>query len=77
MPAGPPGGVHVESVCCRWYGVFIYDEPSTSHHNVWAVRAGDVPAVPEPETYALVLAGLALIARRHSKALTRKSELVR
>lgn len=34
-----------------------------------AVRPGDVPAVPEPQTYALMLAGLAALAlarRRHS-----------
>ncbi len=32
-----------------------------------AVRAGDVAAIPEPQTYALMLAGLAglaLVARR-------------
>ena len=28
---------------------------------VWAVRSGDVAAVPEPETYALFLAGLAVM----------------
>jgi hypothetical protein len=27
----------------------------------WAVRDGDVAAVPEPETYALMLAGLGLV----------------
>lgn len=29
---------------------------------VWAVRSGGVAAVPEPETYALMLAGLGLVA---------------
>lgn len=36
----------------------------------WAVRNGDVAAVPEPETYALMLAGLGLmagVARRKQK----------
>jgi hypothetical protein len=27
----------------------------------WAVRAGDVPAIPEPETWAMLLAGLGLL----------------
>jgi hypothetical protein len=37
----------------------------------WAVRPGDVAAIPEPETYALLLAGLGLmgfVARRRKKA---------
>ncbi|MBL8490222.1 MAG: PEP-CTERM sorting domain-containing protein, partial [Rhodocyclaceae bacterium] len=29
----------------------------------WAVRPGDVAAVPEPETYAMFLAGLAVLGR--------------
>lgn len=29
--------------------------------NAWAVRPGDVPAVPEPEAYALLMAGLGLL----------------
>jgi len=52
-------------------GVFIYQEPSTSHLGVWAVREGDVPVVPEPETYALMLAGLVgLVARRRMRKLS-------
>ena len=40
----------------------------------WAVRDGDVAAVPEPETYALMLAGLGLVGfaarrRRHESLL--------
>ena len=31
--------------------------------SAWAVRDGDVAAVPEPETYALFLAGLAVMGR--------------
>lgn len=39
----------------------------------WAVRGGDVVAVPEPKTYAMLLAGLGLIAsviRRKTRTLT-------
>jgi hypothetical protein len=31
------------------------------YHGAWAVRPGDVAAVPEPEGYALLLAGLGLV----------------
>ena len=27
----------------------------------WAVRAGDVPAIPEPESYAMMLAGIGMV----------------
>lgn len=37
-----------------------YISKGTQYH-AWAVRDGDVAAVPEPETYALLLAGLGLI----------------
>lgn len=45
-------------------GAPIYFADVTSHYNVWAVKDGDVPvtAVPEPETWALMLAGLAALA---------------
>jgi len=33
----------------------------SSTYYAWAVRSGDVAAVPEPETYALMLAGLGLV----------------
>ncbi len=41
-------------------------QDSTTYGYAWAVRSGDVAAVPEPQTYALVLAGLAaaLVARK-------------
>lgn len=38
-------------------------------HHAWAVRNGDVVAVPEPATYAMLLAGLGLVgfaARRRA-----------
>lgn len=34
---------------------------SFSYGYAWAVRDGDVAAIPEPETYALMLAGLGLV----------------
>ncbi|MCA1977615.1 MAG: PEP-CTERM sorting domain-containing protein [Thiobacillus sp.] len=37
-------------------------------YNAWAVHPGDVGAVPEPETYALLLTGLALIGWRTRRA---------
>lgn len=41
---------------------------SANYLSVWAVRDGDVAAVPEPETYAMMLAGLILIGlvKRHN-----------
>lgn len=33
----------------------------TETHFAWAVRDGDVAAIPEPETYAMFLAGLGLV----------------
>lgn len=42
--------------------------------HVWAVRDGDVAAVPEPETYVMMLAGLLFIGlakRHHNKTITR------
>jgi hypothetical protein len=33
----------------------------------WAVRDGDVAAVPEPETYAMMLAGLGLVGLMASR----------
>lgn len=38
-----------------------YTSKGTQYH-AWAVRDGDVAAVPEPQTYALYVAGLGLIA---------------
>ncbi len=49
-----------------------YDHYSDDEWNAWAVRDGDVAAVPEPETYATFLAGLAVMGgalrRRAGKA---------
>ena len=65
--AGPPPRAFV------WAGdpisAYHSEEPVVSANRAWAVRDGDVPnvpAVPEPETYALILAGLVAIglARR-------------
>ena len=48
-----------------WYfGTDIGDQNVTSQYlefYAWAVRPGDVAAVPEPETYAMLLAGLGLL----------------
>jgi hypothetical protein len=58
-----------------WYGsVFVYRpgtlegfpgdvSPSLSDFRVWQVHHGDVPltAIPEPQTYAMLLAGLGLM----------------
>lgn len=41
------------------------------YHYAWAVRDGDVASVPEPETYAMLLAGIALIGvalRRNNRS---------
>jgi hypothetical protein len=50
---------------------WMYD-PYYRYLNAWAVRDGDVAAVPEPETYAMLLAGLGLLgfATRHRKPQT-------
>jgi hypothetical protein len=37
---------------------------SIDSYHAWAVRPGDIAAVPEAETYALMLAGLGLIGWR-------------
>ena len=39
------------------------EELKNNANYAWAVRPGDVAAVPEPETYALFLAGLAVMGR--------------
>ena len=57
-----------------WYFNTYDGSQSTSGQGVsaaaWAVRPGDVAAVPEPEMYALLLAGLGLMSavarRRHA-----------
>lgn len=72
VPDGPPGVFTSELFAADSLGVFTYSEPSTGHYNVWAVRSGDVPvaAVPEPEAWAMMIAGLALVA---STALQKKA----
>ena len=42
-------------------GGFQRDYSQSDNLYAWAVRPGDVPLVPEPETYAMLLAGLALM----------------
>jgi len=48
-----------------WSFATIFGSQGNSSHGIgfsaWAVRPGDVAAVPEPETYALLLTGLGLI----------------
>lgn len=48
-----------------WYfgmmGGFQYPDGKSYPAYAWAVSTGDVAAVPEPQTYALMLAGLALV----------------
>jgi len=43
------------------FGGYQTDTNATNGVFAWAVRDGDVAAVPEPETYALMLAGLGLV----------------
>ncbi|MDQ3185296.1 MAG: DUF1566 domain-containing protein [Pseudomonadota bacterium] len=42
--------------------------PQSSEFYAWAVRPGDVAAVPEPEAYAMLLAGLGLLGWRLRRA---------
>lgn len=46
-------------------------DPKTDTCYAWAVSAGDIAAVPEAQTYALMLAGLALVGAV-SRRRTRK-----
>jgi hypothetical protein len=52
------------------YGGYQYVTAKSSEGYAWAVRPGDVAAVPEPQAYALALAGLATLlavcGRRHA-----------
>ncbi len=43
------------------YGGIQYEDPPDLDFHAWAVRDGDVAAVPEPETYAMMLVGLGLV----------------
>lgn len=47
----------------------------TVNRYAWAVRDGDVAAVPEPETYAMMLAGLGLVGFMASRHNYRKARL--
>jgi hypothetical protein len=77
VPVGPPGVFTSKVFAADSLGVFSYDEPSTSHYNVWAVKAGDIPVavVPEPEAWLLMIAGLAVMGatRRNFKGAVRRS----
>lgn len=43
------------------YGGLQFEDPPDLELHAWAVHDGDVAAIPEPETYAMLLAGLGLI----------------
>lgn len=43
------------------FGGIQYEDPPELEFYAWAVRDGDVAPIPEPETYAMMLAGLALV----------------
>ena len=43
-------------------GVQIYVNKSSFEPHAWAVRDGDVAAVPDPASYILFLSGLAAMA---------------
>lgn len=42
-------------------GSQVWNNSKDSGFYAWAIRDGDVAAIPEAETYALMLAGLALV----------------
>jgi len=44
------------------------------HAFAWAVRDGDVAAIPEPETWALLVAGLAAVGTRFAKRPARRDQ---
>jgi hypothetical protein len=54
-----------------FYFSYGYQGPESQQYYsyAWAVRDGDVAAIPEPETYAMMLAGLGLVGAmaRHRK----------
>lgn len=51
-------------------GAYHTAEPLTTSNRAWAVRSGDVAPIPEPETWALMLAGLGavVVAARRGRA---------
>lgn len=62
-PVGDPGHFYVQIFSFATGQRFMTDELSVPALHAWAVRDGDVglSPVPEPSTYALLLAGLALV----------------
>lgn len=55
-----------------WFGdpisAYHSDEPIGSNFYAWAVRDGDVTAIPEPQTYSLMLIGLGALAWARARA---------
>mgnify|MGYP000898402548 CR=1 FL=1 len=49
------------------YNGYIYETHKANGLYAWAVHDGDVPMVPEPATYAMLLAGLGFMGRKRAK----------
>ena len=63
-PADPSGHLVGPVFAADGTGARIYYAEEHSAMSVWAVHSGDVPVatIPEPQTYALMLAGLGFVA---------------